>query len=638
MEHSHSNETKTRGPLRVWPGVAAAIGLLIAWFVVPAAIPDAGPYPIFAALGCAVIVVLWWLFFSRAPWVERIGALVLMVAGVAIAYRLVHESIANGAMGMLLTIYSIPALSVALVAAVLLSRALSLAAGARRAAVAASIAIACLAFTLIRTGGVSGDGEQDLHWRWTPTPEERLLAEKGDVPLVADVAEPAPSGSRAEGEPAADAEPSAPAPPVPPQEAAGPPPAENAGPRPAASETAPSRAEEPAMSEPGLTRAEWPGFRGPNRDSIIRGVRIETDWSTSPPVELWRRPVGPGWSSFAVRGDLVYTQEQRGEHEIVSCYRLGTGEPVWVHSDKTRFWESNAGAGPRGTPTLHRGRVYTFGATGIVNALDAESGRRIWSRNAAEDTGKEIPGWGFASSPLAIGDVVLVAVSGQLVAYDAATGTPRWTGQAGGGGYSSPHAATIGGVPQVLLMRGARTVGVTPNDGTPLWEHEVPGASILQPAIVADGDVLIAGGDMMGGTGLHRIAIAKGPGGWTVEERWTTRGLKPYFNDFVVHEGHAYGFDGSILSCIDLADGRRTWKGGRYGNGQLVLLADQDVLLVLSEDGQLALVSATPDGHRELARRPAIEGKTWNHPVLVDDVLLVRNGEEMAAFRLSRAR
>ena len=160
--------------------------------------------------------------------------------------------------------------------------------------------------------------------------------------------------------------------------------------------------------------------------------------------------------------------------------------------------------------------------------------------------------------------------------------------------------------------------------------------SIVQPGLIGNSDVLVSGGGTMGAIGLQRIAIAHRPAGWTVEERWTSRGLKPYFNDFVVHKGFAFGFDGSILSCIDLNDGQRKWKGGRYGNGQMILLPDQDLLLVLSEEGELALVKALPDQFTELARFPALEGKTWNHPVLAGDVLLIRNGEEMAAFRLSR--
>jgi len=224
-----------------------------------------------------------------------------------------------------------------------------------------------------------------------------------------------------------------------------------------------------------------------------------------------------------------------------------------------------------------------------------------------------------------------------LAAYDVATGNPRWLGPAGGGGYSSPHLVTIAGVAQVLLLNGAGAISVAPADGTVLWQHRWPGDGIVQPAVTADGDVLIGSGSGLGGAkiGVRRIAAAHGSGGWTVEERWTSIGLKPYFNDFVVHKGHAYGFDGSLLACIDLKDGKRQWKDGRYGNGQLVLLPDQDLLLVLSEEGELALVGATPDKFGELARCPAIKGKTWNHPVLVGDVLLVRNSEEMAAFRMS---
>jgi len=164
------------------------------------------------------------------------------------------------------------------------------------------------------------------------------------------------------------------------------------------------------------------------------------------------------------------------------------------------------------------------------------------------------------------------------------------------------------------------------------------GYPILQPALTSDGNLLMMALTAGGGTGFRRIAVTHGTGGWTTEERWTSLALKPYFNDFVVHNGHAYGFDGGILACVDLKDGTRKWKGGRYGYGQLVLLPDQNLLLVLSEEGELALVGATTDKFTELARFPAIEGKTWNHPALVNNVLLVRNSQEMAAFRLSLAR
>ena len=185
-----------------------------------------------------------------------------------------------------------------------------------------------------------------------------------------------------------------------------------------------------------------------------------------------------------------------------------------------------------------------------------------------------------------------------------------------------------------MLLTGRGATGVSPADGTVLWVHDWKGAAILQPAILPDGQMLMALGDGLSGQGIRRIAVSHGPSGWNVAERWTSRGLKPYYNDFVVHKGHAFGFDGTILSCINVEDGERKWKGGRYGNGQMILLPDQDLLLVQSEDGELVLVSATPDQHREIARFKAIEGKSWNHPALIGNLLLVRNGEEMAAFRL----
>jgi outer membrane protein assembly factor BamB len=272
-----------------------------------------------------------------------------------------------------------------------------------------------------------------------------------------------------------------------------------------------------------------------------------------------------------------------------------------------------------------------------VNALDARDGSVAWSRNAALDTGAETPYWGFSASPLVVHDVVIVAASGTLVGYELGTGEPSWVGADGGESYSSPQSMLKDGVEQVLQVSKAGVASVAPADGTVLWEHLWPGASagpggpIVQPALTPDGDVLIS---LSAGGGTRRLHVTHATGAWSVQERWTTLDLKPFFNDSVIHEGHAYGFDGNILACIDLQDGRRQWKGGRYGAGQLVLLPDQDLLLVLGEKGELALVRADPDQFTEVARSPALVGKTWNHPVLVGDLLLVRNAREMAAFRL----
>jgi outer membrane protein assembly factor BamB len=605
------DQPASQKPLRLWPGLVIAVLLLLVRFVVPIVALEAMPFAMIGSVVGALAIVVWWVFFSRAPWSERVGAIILMIVALFATSRVVHESIAGGAMGALLYVWAIPLLSIAVVASTVACRRLS--SGPRRAAMVAAILLACGVWTLVRTSGVTDDIiGSEFHWRWTPTPEQRLLAQADDEPT----ATPS-SSSLAE-----------------PKEQ----PVAKAGDELAAPPDTPSTAKtELATSAAVETRADWPGFRGPRRDSVIRGVRIDTDWSKSPPTALWRRPIGPGWSSFAVRGDLLYTQEQRGDDEVVACYKVSTGEPVWRHRDAVRFWESNGGAGPRATPTLSNGRVYTFGATGILNALDARNGAVVWSRNAASDTDTKAPTWGFASSPLVIDNLVIAAAAGTLAAYDLATGNPRWVGPHRGVSYSSPQLVTIDGVAQILLLSPPGAVSVTPADGSLLWEHSWEGGAITQPALTADGDVLINAIAMTGGVGIRRISVAHGPSGWTSEERWTSNGLKPYFNDFVVHKGHAFGFDGNILSCIGLEDGKRKWKGGRYGNGQLVLLRDQDMLLVLSEDGELVLVGATSDHFTELAKFPAIEGKTWNHPVIVGDVVLVRNGQEMAAFRLSLA-
>lgn len=631
ISQAQIDEPTRRQPLRLWPGVVIVALQWLAWFGVPILVPEAALYGVVGGLLAGLVVVAWWAFFSRAPRSERWGALVLVILAMVATRPLLDESVAKGNMGYQFVLYAIPVLSLAFVIAAVATR--RLADAPRRAAMIATILLACGGFTLVRSKGLTGDGFPEFAWRWAETPEERLLARAGDEPRAIP---PAPAAPPSAGDPAQT----------------------EAGREPATPEKSPAARAMHDLAAPEETvadaagadletlestpaaapsDAEWPGFRGPHRDGVIPGVRIDTDWSASPPVELWRRPIGPGVSSFAVRGDRLYTQEQRGDDEIVACHDVITGQPVWSHRDATRFWDPHVGAGPRATPALDGGRVYTLGATGILNALDGADGTVVWSRDVASDTDTKTPLWGFASSPLVVDDLVIVH-GGRLVAYDLATGKPRWFGAAEIGSYSSPHLLTLEGIAQIVLLGHAGATSFAPADGTLLWQHPWPGVGIVQPALIADGDLLISMVDSAAvPIGTRRLTVGRGSGGWSVEERWTSAGLKPTFSPLVVHADHAFGFDGSLLACVDLEDGKRKWKGGRYGSGQLVLLPDQDLLLVVSERGELALVPAMPEQFTELARFQAIEGKTWNQPVLVGDRLLVRNGREMAAFRLSLA-
>lgn len=571
MEGPLPTDPNRQVPLRLWPGIVLASLLFVCRFLLPSFFTDSLLFAVMSGMAGAVLIFLWWTFFSRAPRIDRFLGLGLIAAALALTrFVLLHPSIANGMMGLMFFIYSLPILALVFTGAVVASAKLPL--QRRRLTMAAAVVAVCAGFAMVRTGGMTGDADSELAFRWTPTPEERLLAQAEEEAKARLTADPQ-SGT------------------------------------------------------------EWPGFRGALRDGVVAAPALAADWTTSPPKLLWKKPIGPGWSSFAVHGNLLFTQEQRGEDELVSTYHIETGEAGWKHRDVARFWESNGGAGPRSTPTLAGDRVYTLGGTGILNALDAATGKVLWSRNPATEYQVKTPGWGFSGSPLVVGDQVLVAVAGLLASYDAATGEPRWKSTDGGDSYSSPHLVQLAGVEQVVQMTGQGVIGVSPSDGKILWEHAWKGYPIVQPALTPDGDLLIA---VNQGSGLRRLAISQDAGVFKVEERWTSNGLKPYFSDFAVHDGHAYGFDGNILSCIDLKDGTRKWKGGRYGNGQLLLLAAQNRMLILSELGELALVAAEPSGFKELARLPAIEGKTWNHPVLVGDILLVRNDREMAAFRLAR--
>jgi len=564
-----SSDTLKRQSLRLLPGVIIVVLQWLLRFVVPMIEPKAMIIGIFSGLLGGVAILVWWLFFSRAPRIEKWGALVLIILSLYVTSFLIDESISRANMGLMFIIHSIPVMSLAFVFWVVVSSRFSVV--IRRVTMIITILLASGIWIFLRTNGMTGDGRQILGWRWAKTSEERLLTQ-----------------------------------------------------------TAKYSSEILSIDTNALSVAEWPGFRGRSRDGIVKGTNIRTDWSVSPPVELWRRPVGPGCSSFAVHGNLLYTQEQRGEYEAVSCYNLTDGKPLWVHQDKARFYEPHAGAGPRSTPILSENHIYTLGATGILNAMDRSDGSVIWSRNAVTDAGVKIPDWGITSSPLVLDTIVVVALAGKLAAFDKSTGEPVWYGPDGGSGYSSPQFLILNGVPQVIHMSKTGAVSVEPNTGKTIWEYpwEIQDR-ILQPSIIEGGDLLFSGENKS----IRRISIMEVSDGYSIREIWNSNQIKVNFNDFVIHKGFAYGFDGPYLTCIDLSDGMRKWRGDRY-RGFTLLLADQDVIVVLTEKGEVALVQAAPEKFIELSRFQALNGKTWSHPVIAGNILVVRNAQEMAAFRL----
>jgi outer membrane protein assembly factor BamB len=384
---------------------------------------------------------------------------------------------------------------------------------------------------------------------------------------------------------------------------------------------------------------DFPQFLGPDRTAMLANVRLARDWTQSPPLELWRRPIGGGWSSFAVVGDYTFTQEQRGERECVVCYRLLTGEEVWVHFEPVNFTSSLGGPGPRATPTVSRSRVFAIGATGVLNCLDALSGRRVWSVDILKDNGAENISHGVCASPLAVDDWVIVCPTGSggpsLAAYERETGKRVWAGGTHGASYASPLLAELGGERQFLLFNHAGLTGHDRATGEPLWHFPWTNSvnvNVSQPIVHAAGEnhIFISTGYDKG-CALIRVDHSAA-GTWAVEETWSNNRLKTKFCSAIAYGDHAYGLDDGILACVELATGKRTWKGGRYGHGQILLAGD--LLLVQAEQGDVVLVELHPRELRELGRIKALSGKTWNNPALAGPYLLVRNDREAACYEL----
>jgi outer membrane protein assembly factor BamB len=567
------------GP-RLWPAVALVSLFWAATFAVGAIEKYYFMGFLFIMAAAAVLLLLysiWWWTNRGIRLADRVyGCLIVVASGVAVA-PFCHKSIAFG-----LPTQGLPLALTVLTLWLVLVKWTGFA--WNRLGLFVVIALTWGYFTLVRVDGVNADLKADTRWRWSLTDEEIFLAEKAQQKASA---------------------------------------SESTGP----------------ASVLSLSAGDWPAFRGPERDGVIRGVTLATNWKTAPPKLLSRQRVGPAWSSVIVIGDRLFTQEQRGEQETVVCYEASTGKELWIHEDTCRFWEAVSGAGPRATPTFADGRLFTLGATGILNCLDAATGTRHWSHDIAVEASTSAPLWGYSGSPLVVDDKVIVFAGGEanrnLLAYRTESGELAWAAPASQGSYASPQLLTIAGQRHCLLLGDHGLTAVDPATGHRLWEHgwAMPGAPRTVQAHLLGTSQLLAGTLTEPGVGL--VEVTRQGEQWKVSDVWSTTQMKPEFPDFVVHQGFAYGFDGAIFCCIDLAAGNRRWKQGRYGRGQVMLLPEQSLLLVISETGEALLLAANPERHTELGRFRALSGKTWNHPVITQGRLYARNAEEMACYELA---
>jgi len=399
---------------------------------------------------------------------------------------------------------------------------------------------------------------------------------------------------------------------------------------------------------------DWPAFRNDDREGRVLDVQLDRNFSEHPPQELWRIKVGLGWSSFSVVDDLCWTQEQLGEEELVVCYELETGKEVWTHADRTRWSEPVGGDGPRGTPTIHDGKAYSLGGTGILNCLDALTGEQIWQRNILEDAEADNISWAMSGSPLIVDDKVIVNAgiskadldrkpnerqsSKAVIAYDKRTGDILWAQGHYPASYAGVNVAEIDGKQQLLVYDGHGIAGVDPGDGTELWRFEwtnVPMVNAVQP-IVRGNQVFVSSGYNKG-SALLKVSRQEEEDRWAVEPTWAKKNFfKLKFNDGVYQDGFVYGLDENLMACIELESGRRQWKArSDTGFGQLILIGD--TLTIITEQGELVFAEATPEEWRELYRMPAMDGKTWNNPAFARGYLLVRNYEEAVCYKLKLA-
>jgi len=391
-----------------------------------------------------------------------------------------------------------------------------------------------------------------------------------------------------------------------------------------------------ASAQPAPSRNYWTNFRGPKRDGKYDEAPVSTNWPANGLPKIWKQPVGVGHSSFVVADGKAYTIEQRRNQEVVAAYDLGTGRELWAQKWNAEYTDST-GDGPRSTPTWDQGRIYALGATGEFRCLDANSGAVIWGKNILSDNQARNLPWAMAASPLIVDDKVIVLPGGangkSVVAYNKMTGAPVWKVLDDQQAYVSPMLVELAGRRQIVVVSSSRVVGLTPENGSLLWSYSWDtdnGINVSQPIMVDQNRFFISSGY---GKGAALVEVKGSGNSYTANTIWQNNNMKNKFNSSVLHNGYIYGLDEGILVCLDVNTGERKWKEGRYGYGQVLLAGGH--LIVTSDQGEIALVKASPDKYTEVARFTALQGQTWNYPAIASGKLLVRNSNEMAAYDIS---
>ncbi len=384
------------------------------------------------------------------------------------------------------------------------------------------------------------------------------------------------------------------------------------------------------------TRNYWTNFRGPNRDGRYDEMAVLTNWPATGLTPLWKQPIGIGYASFVIADGRAYTIEQRRNKEVVTAYDIANGRELWNQGWNAQYNDPN-GDGPRATPTWDEGRIYALGATGELRCLDAKTGAVAWGRNILTENGASNLQWAMAASPLIVDDKVIVLPGGpggkSIVAYNKITGAPVWKSQSDPQAYVSPMLITLAGRRQIVVVSSSRILGLVPEDGALLWSFPWDtdmGINVSQPIPVDKNRLFISAGY---GKGAALLEVSGSGNNLSAKAVWENINMKNKFNSSVLHEGHVYGLDEGILTCVDVNTGARKWKGGRYGYGQVILASGH--LIITCDSGELALVKATPNQFTEVARFPALEGKIWNYPAIANGKLLVRNTTQMAAYNIA---